>query len=287
MMTVEFKSSVEEFSDGGLEPVSSSEESHSLEDLVPPLPADAAKPNPNKNNKHSETTNKKQRRRRKLLRKLPFFFSKYGKKGQDQLQLHDSSTAMDSTGQSSLWNDSSLRSSIRTNTNTRGCLKHRTQAESERYYYGKQSPKKDAHVQWGDLTISSHAYALGDNPSCPGPAVSSSYKAFDHVTVPVDDYEATRPVHRAKHQLVMPMAVREDLLKEAGYARSYLKEAAKQGEAIRKSREFNSRKSLLEKLTNALHQRRELDLQRARLSDSIGWAHNHIEGSSRHSAATL
>ena len=301
VMTVEFKSSVEEFSDAeeesSIAPAAgrdSDDSSHCFQDLV-----QAASPIPDTHQSPpcKDSRTKKKAKQHSKRRKLLSFFHK-SKESKQTLQLHDGSTVLSSTGQASsiVLADSSLRSSLSTTTaqhhqqGSTGCLVHRTQAQSLLFHYGKQSSKPaDAQVQWGDVTVSSHAYTLGDNPSCPGPAIASDYKAFEHITVPLNDYEDTRPEHRRKEQLVIPPSLREDLLRDAGYARSHLKEASKQGEAIRKSRELNARKSVLERLSQFLTSRQDLKQQRAQLSDSIGWAHTHLEqyNSSRHSAISV
>ena len=128
-----------------------------------------------------------------------------------------------------------------------GCLKITTQRESVGMYYGRISGHENS-VNWGSMEIRSHAYCLGDNPCCIGPALSSSWEAFETVAVSVDEYEALRPGKRTKHQMILPKSLRMDVLIQSGYARGELREASERGTEIRKHRERHARLSPTERV---------------------------------------
>jgi hypothetical protein len=153
-----------------------------------------------------------------------------------------------------------------------GRLKLSTQKESLGSYYGKTLHCHS--VQWGDIEIRSHEISLGDNPSChAGPPLTTKWEAFDTISLKIDDYETTRPFRRSKHQLVMPGSVREDILREAGYARGEIRDAVLEVDRIHTSRSKNSRPGPRERYTHLVirleKKKSQWTNQKAKLSDSI------------------
>ena len=183
-------------------------------------------------------------------------------------------TDIDSSANSSLMSGS-LSSGPSHRRSPGGCLKITTQRESVGMYYGRISGHENS-VHWGNMEIRSHAYCLGDNPCCVGPALSCAWEAFESVSVSVDEYEFLRPGKRTKVQMILPKPLRTDLLIQCGYARGELREASEQGAEIRKHRERNARLSPSERvvaLTLRLRGKSSsmapLTHSKAELSDSI------------------
>ena len=183
-------------------------------------------------------------------------------------------TDIDSSANSSLLSGS-LSSGPTHRRSPGGCLKITTQRESVGMYYGRISGHENS-VHWGNMEIRSHAYCLGDNPCCVGPALSCAWEAFESVSVSVDEYESLRPGKRTKVQMILPKPLRTDLLIQCGYARGELREASERGAEIRKHRERNARLSPSERvvaLTLRLRGKSSsmapLTHSKAELSDSI------------------
>lgn len=117
-----------------------------------------------------------------------------------------------------------------------GCIRYCTQAESVRQLYGSRKAS-EKQVRWGTVDVHSHVVCLGDNPDCTsGPPLQISWKSFATQQLALDDYEENRPERRTKKELVVPRYIREDWLRNNGYARSQLKEATEEVQEIRKSR---------------------------------------------------
>ena len=153
-----------------------------------------------------------------------------------------------------------------------GCLKIVTQGQSLRVHYGRAG--HDRSVSWGDITFQNHARVLGDNPACSGVPLSISWKAFETITISIDDYEDHRPVPRKLYQLVVPKRMREDWLRSEGYARGEMREAMAECEGIRKSREANAKPRPTEHVAaiwrRALHKNKpSMTYSKAQLSDSM------------------
>lgn len=98
-------------------------------------------------------------------------------------------------------------------------------------------------MHFGTVHICSHAIILGDNPATSeGPPVTIEWTAFDTVVLNVDDYEQTkakgvggaRP--RKGPEMIIPLHLRIDMLKAAGYARSEMDAVVREINKIRQNR---------------------------------------------------
>mmetsp|Transcript_23634 Transcript_23634/g.66765 ORF Transcript_23634/g.66765 Transcript_23634/m.66765 type:complete len:275 (+) Transcript_23634:424-1248(+) len=166
-----------------------------------------------------------------------------------------------------------------------GCIKYPTQHESATNHY--VPPHHGRSVQWGKIVIRSHAIRLGDNPSCWGPPITTQWQHHEEVCVTVDQYEDTRPPYRHKKELIMPTSTREDLLRNAGYSRGEMKEAAERGSLIRVYRNRNSRMTKKEQLSAFLAKiasskngaNKPISIDKAKRSESISL--NKKEASSK------
>jgi hypothetical protein len=119
-------------------------------------------------------------------------------------------------------------------TESSSCLKIRTLADSLEQPYRTSSNVRicdltttsTKSVSFGHVEIHSHAIVLGDNPSVScGPPLTMKWKAFDNQTLTLDDYEQHRPDRRLRDAMVIPRMVREDWLRNAGFARSQLRDS--------------------------------------------------------------
>jgi hypothetical protein len=99
-------------------------------------------------------------------------------------------------------------------------------------------------VHWGTIQVNSHKIILGDNVACScGPPVTIDWESFETVILDVDSYEAHKDpaTSRRKDQMLLPRQVREDMLRDAGYARSSVRDAAEAAARARKLRIRSSR----------------------------------------------
>ena len=131
-----------------------------------------------------------------------------------------------------------------------GCLKVRTHAESlERLVVPSSRLEAISKtVSFGSVDINSHGVVLGDNPSVSfGPPVTIRWKAFDTQTISLDEYEQHKPESRRKDAMLLPRMVREDWLRNVGFARSEIKETVIAMEKIKQQRCQSSRDGLWKK----------------------------------------
>jgi len=123
----------------------------------------------------------------------------------------------------------------------KGCMKYITQTMSLANEYGadsgsrtaagngESSKKRRRSVTFRDVTVHAHPVILGDNPAVSsGPPVTIDWEAFHSAKAPIDDYEATKPEPREKHQMIVPRALREDWLHDSGYSRREITDASKE-----------------------------------------------------------
>jgi hypothetical protein len=109
----------------------------------------------------------------------------------------------------------------------------------------KASRTTRENVRFSTLEIFDHPIILGDNPSTScGPPLMIDWECIGSFQLSVDEYEASRGPRRVKQTLVVPRYVREEWLREAGYARSELEAAVQSVLKARHSREANARKGV-------------------------------------------
>ena len=130
-----------------------------------------------------------------------------------------------------------------------GCLKVLTHAESlERVVASSRQQDQPKSVSFGTVDIYSHGIILGDNPSVSfGPPVTIRWKAFDTQTISLDEYEQHKPDSRAKDAMLLPRMVREDWLRNVGFARGEIKDTVIAMEKIKQQRCQSSRDGLWKK----------------------------------------
>jgi len=76
-------------------------------------------------------------------------------------------------------------------------------------------------VQFADITVYEHPIILGDNPGGHwGPPLCIDWEKQSEVTLPLDEYETTRPERRDHVEMAIPRRCREDILKRSGYTLS-------------------------------------------------------------------
>ena len=107
-------------------------------------------------------------------------------------------------------------------------------------------------VSWANIEFKHHAVVLGDNPSVSsGPPVALGPELLHIDSIPVSDYEASRPPRREKFQMALPRMTREDMLKNHGYGRADFRHAEQQINKIKKNRKASASATLWEKLRHA------------------------------------
>jgi hypothetical protein len=126
-----------------------------------------------------------------------------------------------------------------------GCLKVRSQRASLQQTY--TNTKDGKSVRFDTVQVRCHEVILGDNPAVTaGPPVTIKWIAFETETISVDEFECLKPkpVRRGPDMLI-PISVRENVLKSAGYARSHMVEAQREVAKIRKSRAVAANQAVL------------------------------------------
>ncbi|GKY91668.1 hypothetical protein MPSEU_000138700 [Mayamaea pseudoterrestris] len=133
----------------------------------------------------------------------------------------------------------------------KGCLKIRSHAESlERSVsnFNKHLLPLKKSVSFGDVAIYSHGILLGDNPSVSGgPPLTIRWAAFDKQKVSLDDYEQAKPESRPKEAMLLPRMIREEWLRNNGYARGEVRATILAVEKIKQQRYQSTRDGLWRK----------------------------------------
>jgi hypothetical protein len=134
------------------------------------------------------------------------------------------------------------RKSQRIEATTHGCLKISSQDTSLSMQYGTGSEHRKKSLHWSTIDVYKHEARLGDNPCVSsGPPVTISWKAHDHQTFSLDEFESTRPQPRCKGKLLSSRTVRENTLFNAGYSWRELEEASLDAAVISQERAMSSR----------------------------------------------
>ena len=159
-------------------------------------------------------------------------------------------------------------------------LRVKTDEESQRQTYGeKERDPALRSVSFNELTILEFAVIVGDNPACfRGPSLSMSRKHFSKVSMLLNEFEEMRPPRRCAKEMVMPVATRQEILRQAGYARKEIIELTKPANIVRAQRRKtkaslsfspihelseNSRRKALNLLSCGARKRRERELMKA------------------------
>jgi hypothetical protein len=76
-------------------------------------------------------------------------------------------------------------------------------------------------VRFSTITIRDYPRSIGDNPasSC-GPSISMGWEHESEVSVPIDAYEENRGPRRRGREMIIPVQLREEILRNAGYSRA-------------------------------------------------------------------
>ena len=102
----------------------------------------------------------------------------------------------------------------------------------------KKAQRRRSSVQFGSLTIRSYEIQLGDHPSCSnGAPVSIGWRYNELNPICIEKYEEwMKDKRRSRSEFHLPRSHRESILREYGYSRSQMTEAAKEVDKIKKQR---------------------------------------------------
>jgi hypothetical protein len=96
---------------------------------------------------------------------------------------------------------------------------------------------RGSSVQFDSISVHVHTVTLGDNPSVSmGPPISIEWQAMETFTVSVNEYEETKPISRERQEMLIPVCVRESMLRDVGFGRSDMVSATKTAHQIQVSR---------------------------------------------------
>jgi hypothetical protein len=76
-------------------------------------------------------------------------------------------------------------------------------------------------VRFSTITVRDYPRSIGDNPasSC-GPSISMGWEHESELSVPIDEYEENRGPRRRGREMIIPVQLREEILRNAGYSRA-------------------------------------------------------------------
>jgi hypothetical protein len=116
-----------------------------------------------------------------------------------------------------------------------------------------QTTPKTKKVMFDSLVIHEHAVILGDNPSVSsGPPLAISWEAQRSIHLSLDKYEASRPPRRHSEEMHVPREIREEWLRQAGYARSHFAEIDTMVQKTKKERAASAKKNLMDVMVHKL-----------------------------------
>jgi len=150
-----------------------------------------------------------------------------------------------------LKNDSSIRtlgtessiSFISEDPLVKSCLKVKTQEESLKKKISS-SPEDDRGVYFSTLEIRTFPLRLGDNPSAAGPPLTIAWDPEHTTSHDVDDYEEARGERRSLEQLKVSRLVRQEWLRDEGYARGEVMQAQAAAMRIQRGRMASAKESV-------------------------------------------
>lgn len=107
-------------------------------------------------------------------------------------------------------------------------------------------------VRFGSLTVRDYPIMHGDNPGGEwGPAITIEWDYLDERTLPIDDYEASRPRRRKLQKLQLSPFVRREMLWAAGYSRMQIKQLEAHLHELRKKRRASASSAHLDRFREA------------------------------------
>jgi hypothetical protein len=122
------------------------------------------------------------------------------------------------------------------------------------------STLSQSSVRFDMIEIMEFSRQLGDNPSVrSGAPIALGTKCLFRTTISVDEYESAKPKRLSRDEMLLDGMDRMDLLKEFGYGRNEIREAAQSATATRESRNKATEKFLKSRArSNLFHQIRLL-----------------------------
>jgi len=102
-------------------------------------------------------------------------------------------------------------------------------------------------VRFGACEIRGYPVTLGDNPRGNwGPPLTLSWDHYGTICMPLEEFESQHPPRRTESQMKLPLSVREDMLRNAGFSRGEIQAGSKE---VNKSRGQRRRTRELQQLT--------------------------------------
>lgn len=105
----------------------------------------------------------------------------------------------------------------------------------------KTTPVLQTRVSFHKVEIREYSRCIGDNPATThGPPLSIDWEYNVAGSYAVDEYEETRPPRRVSHQMVVPGAIREDILSShAGVTKKEIQKVTAEVKATRHRRKMS------------------------------------------------
>jgi len=92
-------------------------------------------------------------------------------------------------------------------------------------------------VQFGVCEIREYPVTLGDNPGGNwGPPLTLSWDHYGTICMPLEEFESQNPPRRTESQMYLPLSVREDLLRNAGFSLGDIRAGSEEVDKIRGQR---------------------------------------------------
>jgi len=104
-----------------------------------------------------------------------------------------------------------------------------TQEESRDHQDRPNKPNSKGNwVTFGALEIREYPITIGDNPGGNrGPPLTISWEYQSTAVMDVSEYETLKPDRRSGGEIIIPVSVRENMLREAGFSRGEIQAAVK------------------------------------------------------------
>jgi hypothetical protein len=123
-------------------------------------------------------------------------------------------------------------------------MKYNSQASSLKQNYSRINAESKS-VRFDTVQVNSHAVILGNNPAVSaGLPVTIEWVAFETEVVSVEDYEGGKAVvARKRNEMIIPLHLREDMVRLAGYCRAEMLAVNVEMAKIRKNRAASARQA--------------------------------------------